>query len=100
MSEEAKLEELRKEIIDLCQRVNKRIRELGDVDIMTYRSDPVIKGLQDDICKIYRSAVRSCKTYGEASGICKLFMSEPGCLTQLMLSEEVACFVEAEEEEE
>ncbi|MCP8311344.1 MAG: hypothetical protein L6M37_00125 [Candidatus Methylarchaceae archaeon HK02M1] len=99
MSEETKIERLRKEIVDICQKVNKRIRELGDVDIMTYRSDPTIKRHQDYICKLYRGAVRSCKTYGEASEICNIFMSEPGCLTQLMLSEEVACFQEVDEEE-
>ncbi len=99
MSEEVKLQELRKEINDLCQKVKRRIKELGDVDIMTYRSDPVIKSLQNDVCKLYRNAVRSCSTYGGASEICKLFMSEPACLTQLMLSDEVACFIEVDEEE-
>ncbi len=89
-----KLEEIEKKISGLCKKVNKRIKELGDVDMMTYRSDPVIKELQGEICKIYREAVAICKTYGEASKICKLFMNEPGCLTQLMLSEEVTCPVE------
>jgi len=98
LSEERKLKELRKEIADLCQRINKRIKELGDADIMTYRSDPIIKGLQNDICKLYRNAIKSCKTYGEASEICKLFMNEPSCLTQMMLSDEVVCFEKTEDE--
>jgi len=92
-----KLEEIQRKINKLCQKVNKRIKELGNVDMMIYRSDPIIKELQSEIRKIYRKAVAICKTYGEASEICKLFMKEPSCLTQLMLSEEVACSVGSEE---
>jgi len=94
---EEKLEEIQRKMNELCHKVNKRIEELGNVDMMTYRSDPVIKELQSEICRIYRKAVAVCKTYGEASKICKIFMKEPNCLTQLMLSEEVACPVGSEE---
>ena len=91
MSMEAKIEDLESQIKVICVQVNKRIKEIGEVDIMTYRSDLVIKNLREKLCELYRQAVNSCNTYGDASKVCTVFREEPTCLTQLMLSEELAC---------
>lgn len=88
---ESKIMTLRRELDGLCIRVNKRLKEIGDKDLMTYRSDPQIKSLQSEICKVYRESVNACKTYGEAEKVCEVFREYPECLNQLMLSEEVAC---------
>ncbi len=63
---ESKIATLRRELDGLCVRVNKRLKEMGDKDLMTYRSDPQIKSLQSEICKVYCESVNACKTYGEA----------------------------------
>jgi hypothetical protein len=83
--------ELNKKLEELCVKVNNRIKELGDKDVMTYRSDPQIKEMQSKLCEIYRQGMNSCKTYGEAQKLCEAFRKYPECLTQLMLSEELAC---------
>ncbi|WP_455278338.1 hypothetical protein [[Eubacterium] cellulosolvens] len=88
---EFEINELNKNLEALCEKVNNRINELGDKDVMTYRSDPQIKDLQTTLCEIYRKGMNSCKTYGEAKKICETFRKYPECLTQLMLSEELAC---------
>jgi hypothetical protein len=88
---ESNMSTLRRQLEELCVRVTGRMKELGDKDIMAYRSDPSIKELQSRICSMYRQAVGTCKTYGEAVKVCETFRDYPECLNQLMLSEEVAC---------
>ncbi len=88
---EFEINELNKNLEELCIKVNERIKELGDKDVMTYRSDPQIKEIHTSLCEIYRHGMNSCKTYGEAKKICEVFRKYPECLTQLMLSEELAC---------
>jgi len=88
---ESNISTLRRQLDELCVRVTGRMKELGDKDIMAYRSDPSIKELQSNLCGIYRKAVSACKTYGEAVKVCETFRDYPECLNQLMLSEEVAC---------
>jgi len=97
---EAKTNELRKQVKELCEKVDKRMKEIGDVDIMTYRNDSIIRELQGKICEIYRQGVSYCKTYGEATTICKIFQGEPSCLLQLMLSEELTCPIPPAKKEE
>jgi len=88
---ESMIESIRKEIDELCMQIEKRIKEIGNVDIMTYRSDPIIKELRRKICDLYRKAVNKCKTYDEALKVCEFFGGNPTCLAQLMLSEELTC---------
>jgi hypothetical protein len=97
---EAKIEGTRKQIKELCTQIDKRIQELGDVDIMTYRNDPQVKELRGKICDLYREATNMCKTYGEALKVCEVFKEEPTCLTQLMLSEELTCPIPPAKKEE
>ncbi len=97
---ESKLEYFRKQLKELCAQTEKRIKEIGEMDIMTYRSDPVLKELRGKICELYRKAANICKTYEEATGICELFKEEPVCLTQLMLSEELVCPIPPKEDQE
>ncbi len=85
------INELNKNLEELCEKINTRMKELGEKDVMTYRSDPQIKQLQSALCDIYRRGMNSCKTYGEAKKICEAFTKYPECLTQLMLSEELSC---------
>ena len=40
---EATFELFKKEIDTICKKIDGRIKELGDEDIMTYRNDPEIK---------------------------------------------------------
>jgi hypothetical protein len=94
---ESNISTLRRQLDELCVRVTGRMKELGDKDIMAYRSDPSIRELQSRICSIYRQAVGTCKTYGEAVKVCETFRDYPECLNQLMLSEEVACPVTAKD---
>mgnify|MGYP000218033247 CR=1 FL=1 len=88
---ESAIENLRKQVKELCSQIEKRIKEIGDVDILTYRSDPQIKELRRKICDLYREAVNKCRTYGEALKVCEVFKEYPTCLAQLMLSEELTC---------
>jgi hypothetical protein len=88
---ESRLETLRERLNELCVKVNERVKELGEKDIMTYRSDPQIRRLQSTVCDIYRESMNACQTYGEARDVCEAFRDYPECLTQLMLSEELAC---------
>jgi len=94
---ESKVIALRRQLDELCLKIDERIRELGDTNIMTYRSDPLIKDLRSKICQIYRESVNMCKTYKEAVKVCETFKEYPECLTQLMLSEELVCPVTKEE---
>jgi len=91
---------IRKQVDELCIQIEKRIKELGDIDIMTYRSDPLIRELRSKICELYRKAISICKTYGEALKVCEAFRENPVCLAQLMLSEELTCPTSAEETKE
>lgn len=75
----------------LCKKIEKRMNELGDIDIMTYRSDKEINDIRDEICVLYRKAIKFCNTYKEAEKVCDTFKKYPGCLNQLMLSEELSC---------
>ncbi len=95
---ESTLEDFRKQLNELCSQVKKRFGELGEMDMITYRSDPVISDLRKKICDLYRKAVNICKTYGAALKICEVFKEEPVCLAQLMLSDELACPLPTEEE--
>ncbi len=92
MISEEELNEILDQVRQLCRKVNKRMKELGDVEIFVYRKDPVIKEAQSKICSLYRQAMSKCERVGDAVKVCKMFMRDPECLQQIMLSEEVACY--------
>jgi len=94
VSLDERINDILNQVKQLCAIINRRMKELGDVDIFTYRDDPVIKECQAKICDLYRRAIGLCKRVSEAVSVCKRFTSEPECLQQLLLSEEVACYSE------
>lgn len=73
------------------------MEELGDVDVMTYRGDRVIRELMDKICQLYREGVGVCKYYdGRREPACRLFRDEPGIIRELELAEEMHCPISPE----
>jgi len=97
VSLDERINEILNQVKQLCVIINKRMKELGDVDVFTYRDDPVIKDCQAKICSLYRKAMSLCKQVSETINVCRRFMSEPECLQQLLLAEEVACYGEGKE---
>jgi hypothetical protein len=85
---EATFELFKKEIDTICKKIDERIKELGDEDIMTYRNDPEIKKQLKRVISLYRESVKACKTYTDAFKVCEVFKAYPECIKHLLLSEE------------
>lgn len=84
--------DIKKEIDGLTKKIIERMEELGEVDVMTYRHDQIIKELINKTCELYHKAVGACEYYDESTEpLCRLFRDEPAIIRRLELSEETLC---------
>ena len=76
----------------LAARIVARVKELGDVDVMTIRRDPEINELLARVCRVYAEGGAECAARGSPERqVCDLFRDEPDVVRWLELSEENIC---------
>lgn len=87
-----KIEKIKNEIDGLKKKLAKRMGELGELDVMSYRKDPVIKKLMIKICTLNSEGVGQCENFDDKKDpVCKLLRAEPQLIKRLELSEERLC---------
>jgi len=92
MREKETIQEVKNEIANLTKKILDRVKELGEIDVMSYRQDNVIRESIHQICEKYQKVFNSC-TYldDDAAPFCRLFRDEPAIIRRLELSEEKLC---------